>query len=245
MSVSYLSPKAHPVAVGAAGRGSVADRGTIAAGDVVAAFGGRCLTRVEFDLLPASPAGAQHPDRGCAVPGRLPPSRSRPISSTTRANPTCGMRGATRCSSPCATIAVGEAITYDYATSDGSDYDEFECACGSHAVPWQGHRLRLDAARSAAAASRVSSARISRHASRRWPASAPSVARSPTDVRRSWVTCDPPQSRELWSAHASYWSSAPAVWVRRSCRSRHDGRCSSRSPWPTSTSPAPRGPQHG
>ena len=25
-------------------------------------------------------------------------------------------------------IAVGEELTYDYAMSDGSDYDEFECA---------------------------------------------------------------------------------------------------------------------
>ena len=28
-------------------------------------------------------------------------------------------------------IEPGEMITYDYATSDGCDYDEFECACGS------------------------------------------------------------------------------------------------------------------
>ncbi|MEP7113290.1 MAG: SET domain-containing protein-lysine N-methyltransferase, partial [Ilumatobacteraceae bacterium] len=28
-------------------------------------------------------------------------------------------------------IAVGEELSYDYATSDGSDYDEFECACGT------------------------------------------------------------------------------------------------------------------
>lgn len=28
-------------------------------------------------------------------------------------------------------IAVGEEICYDYAMSDGSPYDEFQCACGS------------------------------------------------------------------------------------------------------------------
>ena len=28
-------------------------------------------------------------------------------------------------------IAAGEEITYDYATSDGSSYDEFQCGCGS------------------------------------------------------------------------------------------------------------------
>ena len=59
MSVSYLTPKAHPVAVGAAGRGSIAIE-TILAGDVVAAFGGRCLTRVEFDLLPVAPLSLIH-----------------------------------------------------------------------------------------------------------------------------------------------------------------------------------------
>jgi hypothetical protein len=28
-------------------------------------------------------------------------------------------------------IAVGEEICFDYATSDGCDYDEFECCCGA------------------------------------------------------------------------------------------------------------------
>ena len=28
-------------------------------------------------------------------------------------------------------IAPGEQVTFDYAMSDGSDYDEFECACGA------------------------------------------------------------------------------------------------------------------
>lgn len=28
-------------------------------------------------------------------------------------------------------IAAGEEITYDYAMSDGSPYDEFQCSCGS------------------------------------------------------------------------------------------------------------------
>lgn len=28
-------------------------------------------------------------------------------------------------------IEVGEEVTYDYATTDGSDYDEFECSCGA------------------------------------------------------------------------------------------------------------------
>ena len=44
--------------------------------------------------------------------------------------PNCGMRNATQLIAM-REIAVGEELTYDYATSDTSDYDEFECACGS------------------------------------------------------------------------------------------------------------------
>jgi hypothetical protein len=28
-------------------------------------------------------------------------------------------------------IAIGEELCFDYAMSDGGDYDEFECLCGS------------------------------------------------------------------------------------------------------------------
>jgi hypothetical protein len=28
-------------------------------------------------------------------------------------------------------IRPGEVVTYDYAMSDGSDYDEFDCSCGT------------------------------------------------------------------------------------------------------------------
>ena len=53
MGVCYLTPKARPTATPGKGYGSVALE-PIAAGEVVAAFGGRCVTRDEFDLLPAS-----------------------------------------------------------------------------------------------------------------------------------------------------------------------------------------------
>jgi uncharacterized protein len=44
--------------------------------------------------------------------------------------PNCGMHGNTVLIATRA-IEPGEAIVYDYAMSDGSDYDEFECACGA------------------------------------------------------------------------------------------------------------------
>ncbi len=53
MGVCFLTPKARPTATPGKGYGSVAIE-PIAAGEVVAAFGGRCVTRDEFELLPAS-----------------------------------------------------------------------------------------------------------------------------------------------------------------------------------------------
>jgi len=43
--------------------------------------------------------------------------------------PNCGMAG-DRTLVAMRQIAVGEEITYDYAMSDASDYDEFLCRCG-------------------------------------------------------------------------------------------------------------------
>jgi len=128
MSASYLSPKARPVAVGAAGRGCLAVE-AVATGEVVAAFGGRCLTRDEFDLLPAGQqVRSIQIDEELFLAGSPEPEPADFINHS--CEPNCGLRGnavlvALR------PVAVGEAITYDYATTDGSGYDEFECACGS------------------------------------------------------------------------------------------------------------------
>ena len=118
MSVSYLTPKAHPVAVGAAGRGSIAIE-TILAGDVVAAFGGRCVTRVEFDLLPvAQQVRSIQIEDALFLAGPTEPEPADFINHS--CDPTCGMRGATVLVA-LRDLEAGEAITYDYATTDGSD----------------------------------------------------------------------------------------------------------------------------
>ena len=44
-------------------------------------------------------------------------------------SPNCGMSGQTLVVAM-RDIAPGEELTYDYAMSDGSPYDEFECHCG-------------------------------------------------------------------------------------------------------------------
>jgi hypothetical protein len=128
MSVSYLTPKARPVAVGASGRGSMAVE-PIDAGEVIAAFGGRCLTRDEFELLPV---GQQV--RSIQIEERLflaGPVEPEPADFINHScDPNCGMSGSTVVVA-LRDIEPGDMLTYDYATSDGCDYDEFECACGS------------------------------------------------------------------------------------------------------------------
>ncbi len=129
MSVSYLTPKARPVHLGAAGRGSVAVE-FIAAGEVVVAFGGRAMPRDEFDLLPS---GQQSRSIQIAddlyLAGATDPEPADFINHS--CEPNCGMSGSTIVVAM-RDIAPGEHLTYDYAMSDGSDYDEFECLCGSH-----------------------------------------------------------------------------------------------------------------
>ena len=128
MSVSYLTPKARPVAVGAAGRGSIAIE-PITAGEVLVAFGGRAMTRDEFDLLPAGQRS-----RSIQITDELFLAGAPEPEPADFINHSCNPNGVMSGSTVVVAmrdIEVGEELTYDYATSDGSEYDEFECECGS------------------------------------------------------------------------------------------------------------------
>ena len=128
MGFCYLTPKARPTASATKGFGSVTIE-PIVAGEVVAGFGGRCVTRHELDLLPPSQqvrslqigddlylAGADEPEPADFI--------------NHSCDPNCVLDGNVVLVAR-HHIAVGVELTYDYATSDGSDYDEFECACGA------------------------------------------------------------------------------------------------------------------
>jgi len=128
MSVSYLTPKGRPVAVDAAGRGTIAVE-PIDAGEVIAAFGGRCLTRDEFDLLPiGQQVRSIQIEETIFLAGPVEPEPADFINHSCA--PNCGMSGSTIVVA-LRDIEAGEVLSYDYATTDGCDYDEFECACGS------------------------------------------------------------------------------------------------------------------
>ena len=128
MGVCFLTAKARPAATPMTGHGTVATE-LITAGEVVAAFGGRCVTRDEFDLLPASQqVRSLQIEENLYIAGAPEPEPADFINHS--CEPNCALSGnviliAAR------DIEAGEEVTYDYATTDGSDYDEFECLCGS------------------------------------------------------------------------------------------------------------------
>ena len=128
MGVCILTPLARSAATNGTGYGAIAIA-PIPAGDIVAAWGGRCVTRDELDLLPeGQQARSLQIDEGLYLAGAPEPEPADFINHS--CEPNCAPSGnvvlvALR------DIAVGEELCYDYATTDGSDYDEFECSCGS------------------------------------------------------------------------------------------------------------------
>jgi hypothetical protein len=128
MGVSYLTPKARAVPAGHLGHGAVALE-PIEPGELVVSYGGRCVGRDELDLLPRDQVSRtiQVSDT-VFLAGAPEPEPADFINHS--CDPNCGMSGATLIVAM-RRIEPGELLTYDYACSDGSDYDEFECGCGS------------------------------------------------------------------------------------------------------------------
>jgi hypothetical protein len=127
VTVCYLNPKAAPVAR-ADGHTALAHE-AIAAGEVVAAFGGRCVTRIELDLLPAAQqARSIQIDEELFLAGATDPEPADFVRHS--CEPNCGMRGSSVVVA-LRDIAPGEPVTFDHAMANGSDFDEFDCACGA------------------------------------------------------------------------------------------------------------------
>jgi hypothetical protein len=125
---NYLTPKAENRPLPHSGTGSVAVE-TIAAGETVAVFGGTVVTRRELDLM-----SRDRQSRSIQLDETLylaSPETPEPGDMVNHScAPNCGMQGSTIVVAM-RDIRPGEELTFDYAMSDGSDYDEFECACGS------------------------------------------------------------------------------------------------------------------
>lgn len=125
---NYLNPLADTRLVGTKGYGSFA-RHDICRGTVVATFGGPAVKRADL---------AQYPEerrrRSMQIDIDLylvgPVVREPGDCINHSCAPNCGMRNATQLVAMC-DIGEGVELTFDYAMSDSSDYDEFSCSCST------------------------------------------------------------------------------------------------------------------
>ncbi len=126
--MNWLTPKAQARPAGEKGWGSFAVE-KISAGETVAGFGGWCVTREMLDGLPAE---RQH--RALQVDENLylvsRDEREAGDCLNHSCDPNCGLMGSTILVAM-RDIEIGDELSFDYATCDDSDYDEFTCSCGT------------------------------------------------------------------------------------------------------------------
>lgn len=125
-STSYLAPALASRPVNG-GRGVYARR-RIRAGEVLAVWGGEVMPERRFGQLPPE---VQRISVQVEEDLYLAPSREGPAEWFNHScEPNAGMMGQIALVAM-RDIEAGEEICYDYAMSDGSPYDEFECQCGA------------------------------------------------------------------------------------------------------------------
>jgi uncharacterized protein len=125
---SWLLPHTEVRDAGAPGLG-VFVTADVAAGAVVAAFGGAVCDLRTFETLPADRQvhSLQVADGLFLV---CPEVTEPPDYINHSCEPNCGISGNVLLVS-LRDIAAGEQLTFDYAMCDSDPYDEFECACGT------------------------------------------------------------------------------------------------------------------
>lgn len=124
---SYSTSSVEPGESSSRGLGLFARR-TIRIGETIVAFGGTVVDR--GGLLGLPPGTIRHTlqiDQDLYLVSDRPGPADYVNHSC---QPNAGLRGQVLLVAM-RTISPGEEITYDYAMSDASDYDEFRCACGS------------------------------------------------------------------------------------------------------------------
>jgi SET domain-containing protein len=125
---NWLTPRAEVRRVGKKGWGSFA-KVSISKGETVAVFGGCVITSAELATLNDD---RQH--RSIQIDNDLymvsggAPERGDMINHSCA--PNCGLRGS-QIVSAMRDIEIGEELTFDYAMCDASEYDEFQCLCGT------------------------------------------------------------------------------------------------------------------
>ena len=127
-STSYHSPKVEGRRIDSKGGRTLVARETILPDEVVVVFGGEVVPAGELDALsPAQRLLTLQVEEGLyLVSGHDGPADWVNHS----CDPNCGLRG------QIALVAMrrlepGEEVTFDYAMSDGTPYDQFQCRCGA------------------------------------------------------------------------------------------------------------------
>ena len=130
MDYNWLSPKAEARPVRAKGWGSFATT-RIPAGTTVAGFGGWVVTRETLATFSEDRQGRSiQIDEDLYLVSDDTPEPGDMLNHS--CEPSCGLVG-TQLLVAMRDIGPGEELTFDYATCDVSDYDEFRCACGEPA----------------------------------------------------------------------------------------------------------------
>jgi uncharacterized protein len=128
-SFSYLSPKVEERDCPEKGGHGVFAREAISSGDLITVWGGVVVTEDKLSELPEEKAthGIQVEEKVYLIPlGDEDPADMFNHS----CNPNVGLCGQITLVAM-RDIAEGEEVCFDYAMSDSSDYDEFECHCGT------------------------------------------------------------------------------------------------------------------
>ncbi len=126
---SYLSPKCEVRTVDDRGGHTVVAREAIAKGELIVVWSGMLVDGTELDALPASvrrySLQVEENQYLVSLSDCEPPDYVNHC-----CDPNAGLSGQIALVAM-RDIAPGEEITYDYAMSDGSAYDEFTCGCGA------------------------------------------------------------------------------------------------------------------
>lgn len=128
-SFSYLSPKVEERDCIEKGGHGVFAREAISAGELITVWGGFVVTEDKLAELPEEKAthGIQVEEKVYLIPlGEDDPADMFNHS----CNPNTGLCGQITLVA-IRDIAKDEEVCFDYAMSDSSDYDEFECQCGT------------------------------------------------------------------------------------------------------------------
>lgn len=128
MDFNWLTPKARTQSAGGKGMGSYATE-LILAGETVAVFGGSVADKITLGSLPS-----ERVSRAMQIDENLYMVSGETADPGDFVNhscaPNCGISGSILVVAM-RDIPISEELCFDYAMSDGSDYDEFDCLCGA------------------------------------------------------------------------------------------------------------------